>query len=378
MRRPLAIHRPVLGALALPCVAALWWGCAEQAAPPEQTGSGAGGSSLTLSTGTTTTSSSGVGGFGVGGDGGGVICTSTLAKAEKIPVDLVFVIDQSGSMAGTKWTGTKAGLTKFFEDPASTGISAGLLYFPRLPNWCDYTHYLLLDVPIVPLPGNAFALTNTLPATATGVATPLYPALKGGLMAAIAYQDANPTHKVNVVFAGDGNPEELDDGIPPSGCELTPIADIAALAKEAKDYNGVNTYVIGMQGSIMSNLDKIAAAGGTTAAYDITDDINLFSAAMAEIRTAELACEFSLPPPPEGMALVPDQVNFTYKAGDADEPVVLPHADDLADCGDQPGWYYDNNFDPTKIIVCPASCATIQNDALAEVGVAFGCETVLN
>jgi hypothetical protein len=78
------------------------------------------------------------------------------------------------------------------------------------------------------------------------------------------------------------------------------------------------------------------------------------------------------------MGLVPDEVNFTYTPGGTGMPVTLPRADDLADCGDEPGWYYDNNKAPTKIVLCPASCNTVQNDSSAEVHVAFGCQSVLN
>ena len=376
MPRPAALHRHVLGALALYSVAAACSGCAEATAPPNNdTTTGAGGSTLTLSIASSsgTGGSGGSGGFGVTGSGGsgGEFCTSTSAKAQSLPVDLVFVIDRSGSMLGAKWQGTTKALTTFFNDPVSAGISAGLVYFPTLKPFgvsCDVDFYKVLDVPVAPLPDNAFALTNSMPATPTGANTPTYSALDGALRAATAYQDAHPTHKVSVVLATDGDP---------TGCGVVTVPGIASLAQSARDYNGVQTYVIGVEGSIIPNLDLIATAGGTTT-YDISQDINQFSAAMAEIRTAVLGCEFGLPPPPAGRELVPDLVNFTYTAGGTDMPVTLPRADDLADCGDMPGWYYDSNITPTKILVCPASCVTVQNDTEAEIAVAFGCSSVLN
>lgn len=373
MRRPTAIHRHVLAAFGLSCVATAWWGCAEASAPPQETATGAGGSSLTLSM-SSSTGTGGNGGFNMSGSGGsgGDVCTSTSAKAEAVPVDLVFVLDRSGSMVGAKWAGTTSALSTFFDDPVSAGIAAGLLYFPTIKPFgvaCDVEFYKVLDVPIAPLPDNAFALTNSMPASPTGANTPTYTALDGALRVATAYQDAHPTHKVSVVLATDGDP---------TGCEGVTIDGIASLAKSALNYNGVQTYVIGVEGSIIANLNQIAAAGGTAAAYDITQDVSQFSATMAAIRTAVLGCEFALPPPPLGMSLVPDEVNFSYTPGGTDTPVTLPRADDLADCGGLPGWYYDDNLSPTKILICPASCLTIQNDSLAEISVAFGCDSVLN
>ncbi|WP_437308444.1 vWA domain-containing protein [Sorangium sp. So ce388] len=371
MSRLARSHRHLFVLLTLSCIAAAWSGCATASDRPTT-----GTSSTSQSSSSGNGGSGGTGGQyasdGGGGGGGGETgaCTSTSAQAHRIALDIVFLIDQSGSMTGAKWTGTTTALRTFFEDPASGGIGAGMVYFPtQEPEDCDVTHYMVLDVPIDSLPGHGFALTNSMPADATGVGTPTYGALKGALMAATAYQDAHPTHKVILVLATDGDP---------NGCEGQSIDEIANLARNALNYNGVLTYVIGVSGSTIATLDKIAAAGGTTAAYDITRDISEFSAKMAEIRTAELGCDFEIPPPPNGQELDPNIVNFTYTPNGMGTPKLLPRADDLADCNDQPGWYYDSNIAPGKIILCPASCATVQVDSKAKVAALFGCQSVVN
>jgi hypothetical protein len=188
-------------------------------------------------------------------------------------------------------------------------------------------------------------------------------------MVATAYQEAHPTHKVILVLATDGDP---------NGCANNEIDAIADFAKSARNYNGVLTYVIGVNGSIISNLDKIAAAGGTTAAYDVTQDINLFATKMAEIRSAALGCEFEIPPPPNNQQLDPDKVNFSYTPNGTGMPKVLLRADNLVDCNGKPGWYYDSNLAPSKIILCPASCSTVQADNNAKVSVLFGCKSQIN
>lgn len=378
MSRSARIHRHVFATLTLAWIAAAWVGCAKSSGE---------GTTATNSTSASSGTGSSAGGGGAGGTGGtgGVdfdaggggkeedsgACVTTSAEAHRIPLDVLFLIDRSGSMAGPKWNGTKAALTTFFNDPASAGIGAGMVYFPsQNGDMCDAINYAALDVPIGVLPANAFALTNSIPFDALGWGTPMHAGLKGVLMAATAYQDAHPTHKVIVVLATDGNPSPE--------CPPTAIDEVAELAKSALGYNGVRTFVIGVAGSTIANLDKIAAAGGTTAAYDITKDINEFSAKTAEIRTEALGCDFEIPPPPNGQELDPEEVNFTYTPKGMGSPKILPRADNLADCNGLPGWYYDTNAGPTKIILCPASCSPVQADSEAKVSVLFGCKSVIN
>ena len=199
------VHRLVFVSLAMAGTATAWWGCATGNQSTESTSndtsSGGGGSGGTGNTG-------GAGGFEF--DGGTTIgdagaCVSTSAAAHRVPLDMIVLLDRSGSMSGSKWQGTKSALTKFFNDPQSYKIGVGMAYFPNFkPDTCDPEGYKSLDVPIDALPYNAFLLTNSMPDDALGYGTPTHAALKGVLSAATAYQDAHPTHKVIVVLATDG------------------------------------------------------------------------------------------------------------------------------------------------------------------------------
>lgn len=373
MSHPARIGTPVFVSLTLACLAAAWWGCS---APPEQqtslgasaSASSSGGTGGAESTGATGGTGGVTGDFDGGGAGDGGVCVSTSAAAEHVPLDIIFLIDQSGSMHGLKWMTVTSALTTFFNDPASNGIGAGMLFFPYSAWDCDLDHYKTLTVPTDVLPANAFALTNSFVPDAMGAGTPTYPALEGTLMQATAYQDAHPTHKVIVILATDGDPNGCDNSIP----------DIAGLASSALNYDGVHTYVIGVPGATIANLDQIALAGGTMSAYDNTNDITLFFSTISQIRTVGLGCDFEIPPPPDTEQLNPDEVNFSYTPKGTGMPAVLPRATDLAGCNGQPGWYYDNNTAPTEITLCPASCATVQADSSAKVSVLFGCKSVLN
>lgn len=369
MSRRILFQRSIFVSLGLGLAGAAWWGCS---ATPE-TSSSTGGSTSSSTGGGGTMST---GGIDTNFDGGGGeedsgTCTSLSAAAERVSLDILFVIDRSMSMSeGMKWPGTKNALTTFWNDPASAKIGAGIVYFPNdYPKPCIPEDYQNLAVPIAPLPANAFNLINSMPENATGQSTPTYGALKGALQVATAYKDAHPKHKVIVVLATDGGP---------NACGSTTIDDIAALAKSARNYNGVLTYVIAVNGADVNSINKIAVGGGTGATYDVTNDINEFAAKMEDIRGAQLGCEFEIPLPPNGMDVDPDKVNFSYTPQGMGEAKIILRADDLADCNDKPGWYYDSNSSPSKIILCPASCTTVQADTSAKVEVLFGCKSQIN
>lgn len=373
---------PILLPIALVSASSAWWGCS--AATDTQV--------FEETTATTTaTTTTGVGGAGgsMTGTGGDVMfdagtmdapindagaCVASEAQAQLIPLDMIILLDRSGSMVGQKWDGSTNALKTFVNDPASSGINVGIVYYPidNAAESCDYLLYSDLAVPVAELPGNAPALVASIDAEdPNGSDTPTYGALKGALFNATGYQEANPTHKVIVVFASDGDPNGCPDN-------QDNISEIAGLASSALNYNGVQTYVIAIQGATVGALNQIAAAGGTMQAYDVTANVAQFSQKMAEIRAAALSCEFVIPPPPAAQELDPEKINVSYTPGGQGMPQTLPQAQNLADCGAGAGWYYDNNMEPTKILLCPGSCTTVQADSAAAIGVLFGCKTEVN
>jgi len=64
------------------------------------------------------------------------VCATTTTEAEPVPLDLYFSVDISKSLnlttssGVTKWNALKTALNAFFSDAKSTGIGAGLGYFP--------------------------------------------------------------------------------------------------------------------------------------------------------------------------------------------------------------------------------------------------------
>src|SRR5262249_14585539 len=95
-----------------------------------------------------------------------------------------------------------------------------------------------------------------------------------------------------------------------------------------------------------------------------TDWSPLFTAlAQSGSSGLELSCTFAIPPPPDGEALDPSKVNFVYTPAGG-SPMTIANVGSMAGCGAGGGWYYDNPTAPTQIIVCPATCTTLQHDPM--------------
>ena len=69
---------------------------------------------------------------GTGGAGGA--CAEDIHAAEQTPVDLLLLVDKSGSMIGPKWQMTSAALASFVGDPRSAGLGVGVSFFPVFAN----------------------------------------------------------------------------------------------------------------------------------------------------------------------------------------------------------------------------------------------------
>lgn len=302
-------------------------------------------------------------------------CAQTGSEANPVQLDIVVLLDRSGSMYGANWNGVTKALKEFVQDPASSGIRVGILYFPiDAPAdafVCNPLHYQTLSVPLDLLPQNAAAMVGSIDSQSpNGGSTPMHGALEGTLWAAAQEQMSQPNHKVIVVFASDGDPNSCPN-------QQNNISVIAQLVKTAYEASSVETYVIAINGASIVNLDQIAAAGGTGTAYDVTGNVNQFAQKMEEIRIAALACEYVIPPPPGDEPFELDKVVVKHVADDG-TLTEIPRATSEIDCGQLPGWYYDDPVAPKKIKLCPASCDVARQDKQGRIDVFFGCKPIIN
>jgi hypothetical protein len=407
-------------------------------------------------------------------------CAAETHKAVVAPLDLMLLLDSSGSMgeaAGmrSKWQTAQAALASFISDPKSAGLNVGLQFFPPyttcttdgdcLPSArdegflcsrrqvcatpagpapparrcgpptivmfgqpyppcpggttcqplgvctgdgqpctnegqpcpmgggtcemppkacvvggggrdCEDARYEVPAVTIQQLPMAQGALTRTLARKLPIGGTPLGPAVRGVLAHLRARLMADPSRKAALVVASDGLPE---------GCQRNDIPAIAAdIAAAFTGSPSVLTYVIGVfsaneLATVRPQMDTLAKSGGTNQAYVLTaaDDLNMrLLDALNQIRGAVLACEYKIPAMPAGN-LDFGKVNVRH-VGPAG-PENVPYVETMARCDPaRGGWYYDvppTAGTPSRIIVCPASCARFNAEKSAQVELVFGCAT---
>lgn len=100
--------------------------------------------------------------------------------------------------------------------------------------------------------------------------------------------------------------------------------------------------------------------------------------ATAVIANSRVACDLAIPQPDSG-TIDPSSVNVRIDDG-TNPAVTIGRVADEASCAGAAGWYYDMPTSPTSVILCPASCDAVQQAGAAKpprVDVLFGCATVV-
>lgn len=123
-------------------------------------------------------------------------------------------------------------------------------------------------------------------------------------------------------------------------------------------------------------LDLVQLTGGV--AGDLCDQ--QFGPVFTEIAqsvqtTVPLACEWEIPPPPEGETFDPTKVNVEIEIDGVPESIY--YVANEAACNGGDGWYYfPDAITPQTIRICPATCTHVQDASEASVDILFGCDTV--
>jgi hypothetical protein len=81
-------------------------------------------------------------------------------------------------------------------------------------------------------------------------------------------------------------------------------------------------------------------------------------------------------PEPTGGPVDPDRVEFEYTPSQGGGVHKLQRANDASSCGADGGWYYDDNDQPTKLVLCPSTCAMVQADPEPQLDILIACAPV--
>jgi len=307
----------------------------------------------------------------------GLFCVASSKKVEQIGVDILFLIDTSYSMDfNLKWAAVAQALKAFVDDPRFVGIGVGLQYFP-LRTTCDVASYAQLAVPFATLPGAASTVKASIDMQRMAGGTPTVPAMQGVLDAATARAMANPDRKVVLVFATDGIPDDsCPGGTNGMANDLSSVVTLVGGA--ASSTPPIRTYVVGV-GSGLTQLNAIAAAGGTTNAFLVdttTNVVGAFSDTLDSIRRIALACEYPIPAPEPGLAVDTSRVNVTFTTDQA-RPFVYVRNRNGCIAAPTTGWYYDDPNAPTKVILCDDACDVVRTSADGKIDIVFGCQSII-
>jgi hypothetical protein len=293
------------------------------------------------------------------GSGPGTTCGFQRYQLERLPPELLLVLDRSGSMLEpadtsleSRWTETTAALIDVLGQTEGT-ISWGMKSFPN-PVGCLVTPTVEVEIGASSAPTVAF-IRNTLP-NERGSGTPTGEALQG----ATTYLRTRVTPNAKfMVLATDGVP----------ACPLNDLAlsEQKALAAVTEAMTaGIPTFVIGIATADTDAdriLGELARAGGQPRRgaqpyYPVEDRRGLF-AALAEIRKVVASCTFYLekaPPSPDDVAVDVDGVRI------------------VRDPARMNGWNYSQGN--RSITLHGGICERVKSGQARDVNIIFGCPAV--
>jgi hypothetical protein len=374
-------------------------GCSERPAPPSEvdrdaanaidappgandgadseSGSGAGESDGAIGTGGATDA-------GGSRDASGVDrCQADVYDAQPLPVDIYVVADSAESAncppgercssdsgvpppGETRWATVTSAIERFAAAPG--GASVGLGLFPRFSAGGNAVSCLGDDYVAPDLP---FGASPDVIASLVGALTPrgdwlLQAPLAGALRYARTHAEANPDRQTLVALMTHGSEtnacgDDTFDG----------AVQMAASAWAATP--AVKTTVISLLPSL-ADWRRVAEAGGTRG-YSLNQaSADARGETLAALRAAAAPCDFAFPetPTPARTQLA---LLVELRLGPVGEFSYLFRMEKAEHCPAEGGWFANNNLNPSRVSLCPATCRSMTMTPGSAVQLVVGCLT---
>ena len=314
------------------------------------------------------------------GDAG---CVAQVRRAEALPLDIYVLFDQSGSMStpsggGSRLDAVRAATSDFLNAKESGGIGMGLGYFGYFPlgeTSCNPGDYSRPAVEIGQLPQQTGSLLASLGSVAPTGETPTGPAIRGACSYVESWDRDHPGRSAKLLVLTDGVPEAPISRA--QGCDPT-LDDAVGATRDCVARTGTSVYVLGV-GPNLSNLNHIAAAGGSGKAFIVDGDnvADRVFEALNSIRNTALPCGFVIPEPPAGETLNFGEVNVVRTDPDGSRHPLYNVPDAAACDSTDGGWFYEGEGTPERITLCDSSCQSVKASSVGgAIEFALGCGTV--
>lgn len=313
-------------------------------------------------------------------------CAAVTAEAVKPPVDIIWIIDQSGSM-GNEISQVKANVNGNFANIIqNAGLDYRVILFANGTSGISATYRLCVDPPLGAAacgednPPHFFQVNRTIASTnsfSLFMNDTYWTPIKANLRPSAFKAFIEVTDDQSSVSAS-----QFDAFL------LT--GNGAGYFGTSAERNYVFHSIIGVHAPLAptepTTNSKCSTAVNTGPQYQEISiltgglrhpvcDTN-YSAVFNNIATSivkAVACELLTPPATSDAGVIDwSRVTVQYTPSNGGAVEVFPLVDNEAQCvGD--GFYYDNPANPTKVRLCPASCAKVQADEGAKVELLLGC-----
>ncbi len=311
------------------------------------------------------------------------VCTGPQSTFATTNILMHIAVERSAATAapivagGTVWSQVQTGMNSFFSNPVNNIVRTTLTLFPDSPTApattpdCNTTTCTSATSctarATLNFANNSTFATAMLGASPAAGGPPTSAAYDGVVKTANLFTSSpvyiNDTHIAVLVLASDV-----------ANCNPS-VSALATAAAAALASSKIRTYVIGI-GVPATTTAAIASAGGGQA-FDLVPNALLgtnLALALNSIRQNMFPCSYTLPAP----GLFDPSNPLLSRVYGAPGPItVAPQTQvaNLAACGATGGFYYDNNANPTQVILCPLLCTAHRALLYSAIKLVISCPT---